>query len=181
MSRLTIAILALIPALPVAAQGAQDALATDETASSPGFDALSAALATGTSGAPESSTLGREEGCVVRYQIETVFQGIPLKGWVRVDLAKVNLEQAKVSTFDGGTNIELSAERGAERVWEGELTSAPEHAAAMTKMGATCDATICRSVIDRPNPTLSLIGPDQQARAEAAISAMHDYRTECME
>ena len=108
-------------------------------------------------------------------------RGAPIKGWVRLDLAKVNLDKAKVTVFDGGTNLELRAESGAENVWEGELTGPAEHAAVMTKMGATCDATICRSVIDEPQPTLSLIGADQQARAEAAITAMQDYRTECME
>ncbi|MCB1339629.1 MAG: hypothetical protein KDK24_00900 [Pseudooceanicola sp.] len=181
MPRLTIALLALIPALPLAAQAASGALATDETASSPAFDALKAALETGTPGTPESSAIGRGEGCVVSYEIETVYRGAPIKGWVRLDLAKVNLDKAKVTVFDGGTNLELRAESGAENVWEGELTGPAEHAAVMTKMGATCDATICRSVIDEPQPTLSLIGADQQARAEAAITAMQDYRTECME
>jgi len=159
----------------------EEGAATGEDAPSPAFAALRDALAVGTEGDSGSSTLTRGAGCNVVYGLRSEFDGAPFDASVRVDLGKVRPDEFKIKPFDQGTNIEMRAERDAEDVWDGEITGSPDHADQMKKLGATCDATICRAVIDRPHPTLSLVGPDQQARAEAAVAAIADFRAECME
>lgn len=173
--RLTACLLAL-GALPGLAQ---------ETAEEPdpSFVALAAPLNIGTEGEPDFSRLTQVDGCTVDYQFFVEYGGVPLTGKATYDLGSLRLERTKVRDRKDFTNIELNPGPDAQDVWTGELSTGPEHADGFKGISpkAKCDDTGCRTLMDDPKPTLTVIGADHFARGEQVAAALDAFVAACKE